>query len=170
MPTTRHASAGILSDANAAKREEIVQLLTKAYWMEMETVISYLSNSSHLDGVRAEEIAEALGADVDEELGHARTFAGRIKDLYGTPPGSLDFTAEQSSLQPPEDSTDVVTAIKGVIEAEAGAIEHYTRIIEACDGVDWATQDMVIEILRDEQGHKRMFEGFLREYEAAGLA
>jgi len=31
MPTTRHASAGILSDANAVKREEIVQLLTKAY-------------------------------------------------------------------------------------------------------------------------------------------
>ena len=47
MPTTRHASAGILSDANAVKREEIVQLLTKAYWMEMETVISYLSMVRH---------------------------------------------------------------------------------------------------------------------------
>jgi bacterioferritin len=29
---------------------------------------------------------------------------------------------------------------------------------------------MVIAILRDEQGHKRLFEGFLREYEAEGLA
>jgi bacterioferritin len=29
---------------------------------------------------------------------------------------------------------------------------------------------MVIAILRDEQGHKRLFEGFLKEYEAAGLA
>jgi bacterioferritin len=29
---------------------------------------------------------------------------------------------------------------------------------------------MVIEILHDEQGHKRLFEGFLREYEAEGLA
>jgi bacterioferritin len=165
MPTTRHASAGILADANSAKREEIVALLTRAYWMEMETVMNYLALSKHLDGVRAEEIAEALGADVDEELGHARTFAGRIKDLYGTPPGSLDFTAEQSALQPPEDATDVVTAIKGVIEAEAGAIEHYTRIIEACDGVDWATQDMVIEILRDEENHLRTFERYLAEYE-----
>ena len=54
--------------------------------------------------------------------------------------------------------------IRGVIEAEAGAIEHYTRIIEVCDGVDWATQDMVIEILRDEEGHLRRFERFLREY------
>ena len=165
MPTTRHASAGILADAHSAKREEIVALLTKAYWMEMETVMNYLAISSHLDGVRAEEIAEALAKDVDEELGHARAFAGRIKDLYGTPPGSLDFAAEQSYLQPPADATDVVTAINGVIEAEAGAIEHYTRIIEACDGVDWATQDMVIDILRDEENHLRTFERYLSEYE-----
>ena len=105
MPTTRHASAGILADANSAKRDEIVALLTRAYWMEMETVMSYLAQSAYLDGIRAEEIAEALAKDVDEELGHARAFATRIKDLYGTPPGSMDFTAEQSYLQPLEDST-----------------------------------------------------------------
>lgn len=165
MPTTRHASAGILSDRHADKREEIVQLLTRAYWMEMETVMSYLANAAHLDGIRAEEVAEALNADVTEELGHARRFAERIKELYGTPPGSMEFTAEQTFLQPLEDSTDVETVIKGVIEAEAGAIEHYTRIIEACDGVDWATQDMVIDVLRDEEGHMRQFERYLREYE-----
>jgi bacterioferritin len=27
------------------------------------------------------------------------------------------------------------------------------------------TQDMVIAILRDEEGHLRLFEGFLREFE-----
>ena len=57
-----------------------------------------------------------------------------------------------------------------MIEAETGAIEHYKRIIEVTDGVDPVTQDMVIAILRDEQGHRRLFEGFLREYEAEGLA
>jgi len=127
--------------------------------------MSYLAQSAYLDGIRAEEIAEALAADVTEELGHAKAFAGRIKDLYGTPPGSLDFAAEQSYLQPPADATDVVTAINGVIVAEAGAIEHYTRIIEACDGVDWATQDMVIDILRDEENHLRTFERYLAEFE-----
>jgi bacterioferritin len=165
MPTTRHASAGILADTNAAKRDEIVALLTKAYWMEMETVISYLSNSANLDGVRAEEIAENLANDVTEELGHAKLFAERIKDLYGTPPGSMEFTPEQTYLQTSEDGTDVISVIRGVIEAEAGAIEHYTRIIETCDGVDWATQDMVIAILRDEENHLRTFERYLAEYE-----
>jgi bacterioferritin len=164
MSTVRNASAGILADRHAEKRQEILGLLTRAYWMEMETVMSYLSNASNLDGIRAGEIAEALDADVSDELGHARQFANRIKELYGTPPGSMDFTAEQSYLQPGE-PTDAVTVIKGVIEAEAGAIEHYTRIIETCDGVDWATQDMVIEILRDEEGHLRKFERYLSEFE-----
>jgi bacterioferritin len=166
MATTEsHVSAGILAPANAEKRAEILALLERAYWMEMETVMSYTANAATLDGIRAEEVAEALSADVDEELGHARQFAARIKDLYGNPPGSMDFKAEQTSLQPPADATDVVSVIRGVIEAEAGAIEHYTRIIEACDGVDWATQDMVIDILRDEEGHLRQFERYLREFE-----
>jgi bacterioferritin len=163
MATTKLAT-GILSEAQAAKREEILELLRTAYWMEMETVMSYLANAANLDGVRAEEIAEALNADVDEELGHARRFAGRIKELYGTPPGSADFSSDQPYLQPSDDATDVATVIEGVIRAEQGAIEHYLRIIEACDGVDWATQDMVIEILRDEEAHLRTFERYLREY------
>ena len=166
MPTTKsNVSAGILAPANAEKRAEILALLERAYWMEMETVMSYVANAAALDGIRADEVGEALDADVDDELGHARKFAGRIKELYGTPPGTMAFTAEQESLQPPADATDVVAVIRGVIEAEAGAIEHYTRLIEACDGVDWATQDMVIEILRDEEGHLRQFERYLREFE-----
>ena len=161
---------GILSEDKAEKRDEIIELLSKAYWMEMETVMSYVANSVNPDGVRAQEIRESLAEDVQEELGHAQQFANRIKELYGVVPGSLDFSAEQTFLQPPDDQTDVVHVIKGVIEAETGAIEHYNRIIEAADGVDWVTQDMVIEILHDEEGHRRLFEGFLREYEAEGLA
>jgi bacterioferritin len=168
--TTRNASQGILADENAAARGRIVDLLTKAYWMELETVMSYIANSTNPDGVRAQEIIESLKADVQEELGHAQAFADRIKELYGVVPGSLEFSAEQTYLQPPEQQTDIVHVIRGVIEAETGAIEHYNRIIEETDGVDPVTQDMVIAILRDEEGHRRLFEGFLREFETDGLA
>src|ERR687884_2339519 len=168
--TTRTSSQGILADENREKREEIVELLTKAYWMELETVMSYIASSVNPDGLRAQEIVESLEEDIQEELGHAQQFASRIKELYGVVPGSLEFRAEQAYLQPPEHQTDIVHVIKGVIEAETGAIEHYNRIIEVCDGVDWVTQDMVIQILHDEEGHRRLFEGYLREYEAEGLA
>jgi bacterioferritin len=166
----RNASEGILSDDKSAQREELVELLKKAYWMEVETVMSYIANSINPDGVRAQEIIESLQEDIQEELGHAQQYAQRIKELYGVVPGSLDFTAEQSYLQPPEHQTDIVHVIKGVIEAETGAIEHYNRIIEFTDGLDFVTQDMVIAILHDEEGHRRLFEGYLREYEVEGLA
>ena len=167
---TRTTSSGILSEGKASEREELLALLKKAYWMEIETVMSYIANSVNPDGVRAQEIIESLEADIEEELGHAKQFAARIKELYGVVPGSLDFQAEQSYLQPPDHQTDIVHVIKGVIEAETGAIEHYNRIIEFTDGLDFVTQDMVIAILHDEEGHRRLFEGYLREYEAEGLA
>jgi bacterioferritin len=132
--------------------------------MEIETVMSYIANSINPDGVRAREIAEALEEDIQEELGHAQQFARRIKELYGVVPGSSEFSAEQTFLQPPESQTDIEHVIRGVIEAETGAIEHYSKIIEATDGVDWVTQDMVIAILHDEEGHRRLFEGFLRDF------
>ena len=169
MPA-RSSAEGILSDANAGKRAEIIAMLERAYWMEIETVISYITNSVNPDGIRAQEIIESLRADVQEELGHAQQFADRIKELYGTVPGSMQFEPEQTYLQPPEKTTDIVHVIRGVIEAETGAIEHYNRIIEATESVDPVTNDMVIAILHDEEGHRRLFEGFLKEYAAEGLA
>lgn len=151
-----------------AKRHEIINLLTRAYWMEIETVMNYIANSVNLDGVRAQEIKKSLAADVTAEIGHAQQFARRIKELYGQTPGSLAFKADQSYLQPPKDSTDVTSVIRGVIKAEQGAIDHYTNIIKVCEGVDYVTQDMVITILADEEGHLREFEGFLKEYEKGG--
>jgi bacterioferritin len=168
--STTSAGEGILDRGNAEAREQVIDLLGRAYWMEIETVMSYIAASVNLDGVRAQEVKESLAGDVEEELGHAQRFAERIKELYGVVPGSEDFVAEQSYLQPPAEQTDIVHVIRGVIEAETGAIEHYTRIIEETDAVDPVTQDMVIDILRDEQGHRRLFEGFLREYEIEGKA
>ena len=170
MNETATSSGDIMAPDHADQREQVIGLLTKAYWMEIETVMSYIANSVNPDGVRAQEIKESLEQDIQEELGHAQQFAARIKELYGVVPGSLDFSAEQSYLQPPDEQVDIVHVIKGVIEAEAGAIEHYSRIVEETDAIDPVTQDMVIAILHDEQGHKRLFEGFLREYEAEGLA
>jgi bacterioferritin len=167
MPTLDH---GVLAEENKKNREQLIEMLKKAYWMEIETVMSYIANSINPDGVRAQEIIESLQEDIQEELGHAQQFAQRIKELYGVVPGSMAFTPEQDFLQPPAEQTDMPHVIRGVIAAERGAIEHYSRLIDVASGVDPVTEDMVIAILRDEQGHMREFEGFLREYEAEGRA
>ena len=120
---------GILSEEMAEKRQGIIDLLKTAYFMELETVMNYVTSSTNPDGIRAEQVKEALVPDIQEELTHAQQFAARIKELYGVVPGSMAFEAVQSSLQPPGDQIDIVRVIKGVIEAERGAIEHYTRIV-----------------------------------------
>lgn len=171
MATTTATSIGILSDDKREEREHVVEMLTKAYWMEIETVANYIASSINPDGLRAREVVESLEQDIEEELGHAKQFGERIKELYGTVPGSEDFRPEQSYMQPPGDNIDIVHVIKGVIEAERGAIEHYNRIIEYCEEHgDPVTHDMVTAILHDEEGHRRLFEGFLREFERDGVS
>ena len=124
---------------NTETRDAIIKGLTRAYWLEMETTLNYLAISVDLDGIRAEEIKKSLAADIQAELTHAQELANRIKEIGGRIPGSLALTPEQVTLQPPEDSTDVVTAIHGVIEAENEAIEHYNKIIRLCDGIELTT-------------------------------
>lgn len=159
------SALNILDKGASADRERIIELLTRAYWMEIETVMNYIAVSVNPDGVRARAIARAVADDIEDELGHTRLFAGRIKELYGVVPASVDFSAEQQYMRPPQRQTDVASVIRAVIAAEDGAIEHYTRIIRETDEIDPVTQDMVITILHDEQRHRRLFEGFLREYE-----
>ena len=76
---TKTPKRGVLAEENTEKREQLIEMLKKAYWMEMETVMSYTANSVNPDGVGAQEVIEALEEDIAEELGHAQEFAQRIK-------------------------------------------------------------------------------------------
>lgn len=145
-------------------KEKIIEGLQKAYWAELETVMNYIANSVNLDGVRAEEIKKALQTEVQDEIMHAQTLAKRIKEIGGKVPGSMNFAASQKTMQPPTDTTDVESVIKGVIDAENEAVAGYNKLIQDCDGIDYVTQDMVISLLADEESHRTIFEGYLKEY------
>ncbi|MFW6335593.1 MAG: ferritin-like domain-containing protein [Phycisphaeraceae bacterium] len=146
-----------------SKSGPIIKELCTSYNMELETVCNYVANSVHLDGFRAKHVKDSLDEDVQEELGHAQRIAHRIKVLGGRIPGSQDLQMNQTTAQPPEDTLDVVSVIQGVIEAEAGAIDQYQKIIEMTDGIDPVTQDLCVELKGDEEEHYRLFKGFLAE-------
>ncbi|SDF19058.1 bacterioferritin [Halorubrum xinjiangense] len=146
--------------------ERVVDLLKTAYADEIETVMNYQTNAIVLDGVRAEEIKESLKQDVQEELGHAEQLGQRLKQLGARPPGSAEFTAGQESLQPPEDSTDVLAVINGVLDAEEDAIATYRDLIDAAeDADDPVTEDLAVTLLSDEEAHRTEFRGFQKEYQ-----
>ena len=144
--------------------KEIIRNLVKSYWMEIETVMNYISNSVNLDGVRAEEIKKSLSVDILEEINHAQLLAKRIKELGGSVPGSMELKAEQKYLQTLKDTTDVVSVIEGVIQAEEGAVKQYNKLIKLCEGKDYVTQDLCIRLLGMEESHRIEFKGFLKEY------
>ena len=148
-----------------ASKAEIIEALVKAYNKELETIVNYLSCSIDIDGVRAESIKNALSGDIQGEITHAQQLGARIRQLGGTVPGSLSLTMDQTYLQPPKDTTDVVAVIKGVLAAEEDAIRQYNHIIKLCEGSDYVTQDLAIRILGDEEGHRQQFDGYLKEYE-----
>ena len=135
MTDTATASIDIMADGNADQREQVIELLKKAYWMEIETVMSYIANSVNPDGVRAQEIKESLEEDIQEELGHAQQFADADQGALRRRPRLARVRAPSSpTCSRPTEQVDVVHVIKGVIEAEQGAIEFYSRMIEETDG------------------------------------
>ena len=60
----RDSALGVLAPQQNEAREHILELLTKAYWMEIETVMSYLAASVNPDGARAQEVRDELADDV----------------------------------------------------------------------------------------------------------
>jgi hypothetical protein len=72
MMSTDTATTGIVAEDNRAKRDEILEMLAKAYWMEVETVMSYLANSVNPDGVVITTLR-------DEER-HRRLFEGYLRE------------------------------------------------------------------------------------------
>lgn len=146
-----------------ATTKEIIELLTTAYSMELETVMNYIANSTNLDGVRAEEIKKSLAADVTEELSHATQLGQRIKQIGGLVPGSAKVKVGNQK-QPSDNTTDVTGVIRAVIEAEEAACAQYKKIIKATEGEDYVTQDLAIQLLKAEEEHLVLFKGFLKEY------
>ena len=76
----------------------------------------------------------------------------------------MQLQMTQTSLQPAADTTDLLGAIRGVLEAEEAAINHYRSLIKLTDGEDYVTQDLAITILSDEEGHRQHFQSFLKEF------
>jgi bacterioferritin len=152
------------------KAKEIITELKRSYAIELEMMQNCLANSINLDGVNAEPIRKSLEDEVALKLKHARRLAKRINVLGGRLPGSLELSRDQNLLQPPSDNTDAMAVIRGVIGTNEASINQYQKIIHLTEGLDYVTQDMVIDLLSDERELRRLFLSFLTEYEQCTLS
>jgi bacterioferritin len=150
------------------ERRVIVELLIRAYWMEIETVTNYyLAASISQDGARAVAVRAALAQGIDDEVEHTRALGRRILELHGVLPGGhgLDGGSGAGEYpQAPDRPANVRAIIESMVATEMSAIRLYTRIVRATVGIDDDTNALARDILGDEQRHLRLFEGYLREY------
>jgi bacterioferritin len=58
---------------------------------------------------------------------------------------------------------DAMAVIRGVINVNETSIGQYQKIIHLTEGLDYVTQDMVIDLLSDERELRRLFLGFLTQ-------
>jgi len=132
------------------KTREIITELKRSYAIELETIQNYLANSIDLQGTEAEVVRKSLEEEITLKLRHARRLAKRIHILGGRLPGSLELPRDQNLLQPPLDNGDVMAVIRGVISANDTSINQYQKIINLTEGLDYVTQDMVIDLLSEK--------------------
>lgn len=147
---------------------KVIKILKEAYVAELETVINYTALSVNLETFDGMDVADDIRADISEEVGHAQKLGNRLKVLGETAPTSMEdaFTFKQHKLNSVEDTTDVVGAIDGVMEAEQDAINTYKDLIRAArKAEDYATQNMAMTILEDEEDHYQEFKSLKKTFE-----
>jgi ferritin-like protein len=145
------------------KVSQIVVELQISYATEIEIIQEYLANATDLEGARAEPIKELFDEQVQTALGHARRLAKRIKALAGRVPRTSELSTVPKDLPPPIDTIDVDSALTGAIKSEDAAIAQYERLIRLCDGHDFVTLDLVIELLVDERERRQHLVALLAE-------
>ncbi|MBI4982538.1 MAG: hypothetical protein HZC15_05335 [Candidatus Omnitrophica bacterium] len=108
-----------------------------------------------------EDIKEMLEKLAKDELEHATELADLIVKLGDAPianPMDLEKNANAAYLMPPKNTADINRIIRIVAEAEAGAIEVYSKLAKKTFGKDHVTYQLVTHILSEEVNHEEIFE------------
>ena len=106
-------------------------------------------------GLDADTLRQVLAQQFVDGLGHAEKLTNRIIKLGGTP--TMQFYQLISSSgcgykAPPSDPSNLKQVIQDVLDAEACAIETYSKLSEEYRMTDIVTHEIFEELLEDEVG------------------
>jgi bacterioferritin len=141
--------------------KELVRDLNKAYADEWLAYYLYWYMAQMVSGRAYEDIKEMLEKLAKDELEHATELADLIVKLGDAPianPMDLEKNANAAYLMPPKNTADINRIIRIVAEAEAGAIEVYSKLAKKTFGKDHVTYQLVTHILSEEVNHEEIFE------------
>ena len=144
--------------------KDLVKELNKAYADEWLAFYLYWYMAQTVSGKVYEDMKEFLEKLAKDELEHATELADLISKLGGAPIANisdLEKNANMPYMMPPKNSADINRIIRIVTEAEAGAIDVYSKLAKKTLGKDHVTYQLVTHILSEEVEHEEMFENLL---------
>jgi bacterioferritin len=154
---------GPITEAYAADRERVIQVLNEALATE---IVCWLRYKRHYFTAKGSPASETIAAEMlvhaNEELAHSDMLATRIMQLQGEPNYDPDGLTSRSHAQY-DASEDLRAMIREDLVAERIAIASYTEIIQWLGTSDPTTRRLFEDILMQEEEHADDLLGFLED-------
>ena len=145
-------SAGAVTAAYNADREQVITILNEALASELVCVLRYKSHYFMAAGIHAQSVAQEFLEHANEEQGHADAIAARINQLGGKPNFNPEGLAARSHSEYREGTT-IDSMIRENLIAERIAIETYSTIVRWLGEDDPTTRRLMEGILQVEEEH-----------------
>jgi bacterioferritin len=135
--------------------EQLLKLLNMAFADEWLAYYQYWLGAKVVKGPMKEAVIAELLQHAADELRHADMVASRIIQLGGTPVTEPKrwYDAGSCGYDAPEDPF-VEAILNQNIKGERCAIGFYKKLLDATQGKDPVTYNMVLQILQDEVEHE----------------
>lgn len=147
-----------------ANIKDVLKDLNAAYCDEWLAHFQYWYMAKWVKGIDADTLRSVLEAQSADELGHAGKIADRIIQLGGRPvahPAQLLKSSGCGFKEPPKERTDLKQIVKDVLDAEACAIETYSKLAEKYRTTDLVTHELFEDLLKDEVSDEEQWEALL---------
>ncbi len=143
---------------------KLVQSLNSLFADEWLAYYQYWIGAKVVKGPMRTAVVAELDEHATDELRHAQMLSTRILQLGGKliiNPNDLSKLAGCKYLEPSD--PHVKEILKQNIKGEQCAIEGYNKLIKEVAGKDFATYDMLLQILEDEIEHEDDLEAILED-------
>ena len=142
--------------------EQLLTVLNQLLADELTAISQYMVHSEMCDNWGYDKLHKAIERQAMDEMHHAEWLIRRIIFLEGTP--------VISKLNPIKIGQTVVDMVGNDQEAEVAAVRAYNEAIAMARGAgDQATADLLLQILKMEEGHADWAEMQRAQIEQMGL-
>jgi bacterioferritin len=142
--------------------EKLLTTLNQLLADELTAISQYMVHSEMCENWGYGKLHKAIESQAKDEMHHAEWLIRRIIFLEGTP--------EISRLNPIKIGRSVLDMVANDQEAEIGAVRAYNQAIaQAREAGDQATADLLLQILKMEEGHADWAEMQRAQIEQMGL-